>query len=119
LNEASRRVGFAAAGNLTISGRFRFRVDLASALCNDLTAFEKGTPFERKGRKATGLRAKPMTAGLPMRIHRYSLSEQGPVTAPLLACPRNAGGCFLVPIFDRSVDPALEHRDGRQSGQTS
>ncbi len=34
-------------------------------LCDDLNSFEKGTPVERQGRKTTGLRASPMTAGLP------------------------------------------------------
>ena len=39
-----------------------------SRLCDDFNSFEKGTPVERQGRKATGLRARPMTAGLPIRI---------------------------------------------------
>ena len=34
-------------------------------LCNDSYSYDKGTPVERQGRKATGLRVEPMTAGLP------------------------------------------------------
>jgi hypothetical protein len=33
-------------------------------MCNDLRSFEKGTPFERKGRKATGLRGLSYDSGV-------------------------------------------------------
>ena len=51
---------------LTISGiEACGKLTAQSTLCDDLNSFEKGTPVERQGRKATGLRARPMTAGLP------------------------------------------------------
>ena len=34
----------------------RTRLTVSKPLCNDRWTFEKGTPFERRGRKATGLR---------------------------------------------------------------
>jgi hypothetical protein len=33
-------------------------------VCNDLRWFEKGTPFERRGRKATGLRGLSYDSGV-------------------------------------------------------
>ena len=55
---------------------------------------EKGTPVERQGRKATGLRGYPMTAGLPSRIAGCDISCR---RSNPLHCPDPRSQEFLDP----------------------
>jgi hypothetical protein len=54
----------------------------ACGLCKDQNQVDKGTPVERRGRKATGLKDFPKTAGLPTQTCN-AIAAQSFVSLPM------------------------------------
>jgi hypothetical protein len=81
------------------------RLTAGKRLCKDSHWIEKGTPFERKGRKTTGLRGHPMTAGLPnphrpvddAQTKREAIGSDSAMPSPPLAGATPAPGILSVP----------------------
>lgn len=89
------------------------RLTAGKRLCKDSHWIDKGTPFERKGRKTTGLRGHPMTAGLPnphrpvddAQTKRETTGSESAMPFPPLAGAITAPGILPVPGTDCCPSP--------------